>query len=80
MTDNTKLKAYQLQRFCNFEQNQNLCKKPILIVDDDHSMLSLMEMTFRNKYEVDVASNGKEALSKLTNSFYDLVDNSIHEY
>jgi hypothetical protein len=44
MKDNSKLKVYNLQKLCNFEQNQNSCKKPILIVDDDHSILSLMEM------------------------------------
>ncbi len=44
-----------------------------MIVDDDHSILSLLEIIFKNKYEVDVASNGKEALSKLTKNFYNLV-------
>jgi CheY-like chemotaxis protein/predicted regulator of Ras-like GTPase activity (Roadblock/LC7/MglB family) len=53
-----------------------MSNKRILIVDDDKSMLSLLESTLKklgNDYQVTVASNGPEALEKIQREVFDLV-------
>ena len=44
------------------ESNKKDARHVILIVDDEPDNLSLLRRTFRSKYEVLTASNGKEAL------------------
>ncbi len=48
---------------------------PVLIVDDEHVTVTLVTQVVRNMgfQEVDQASNGEEALSKLQNRKYQLV-------
>ena len=44
------------------ESNKRSSRHIILIVDDEPDNLSLLRRTFRSKYEVLTANNGKEAL------------------
>lgn len=53
---------------------KNLQKKRILFVDDEESILQLALVLFGSEqYEVDTASDGKEALKALGDKKYDLV-------
>lgn len=52
-------------------------KQKILVVDDDKAISSLLSAILKKEWEVDLAFNGKEALSKLRNSFYDLIISDI---
>jgi len=49
-------------------------KNKLLIVEDEKHQRELYEMELQEEgYNVDIASNGKEALEKLKNNTYDLV-------
>ena len=45
----------------------------ILIIDDDNSLLELLQNCMHGLYEVDTAWNGKQGLDKLLQTKYDLV-------
>ena len=45
----------------------------ILIIDDDKSLLELLQNCMHDLYEVDTAWNGKQGLDKLSQTKYDLV-------
>ena len=45
----------------------------ILIIDDDKSLLELLQNCMHGLYEVDTAWNGKQGLDKLSQTKYDLV-------
>ncbi len=45
----------------------------ILIIDDDKSLLELLQNCMHGLYEVDTARNGKQGLDKLSQTKYDLV-------
>ena len=53
-------------------------KRPrILVVDDDHDTLDLLEIILYKKYEIVTASNGFEALAKIKDSTPSLVITDI---
>ena len=45
----------------------------ILIIDDDKSLLELLQNCMHGSYEVDTARNGRQGLDKLSQTKYDLV-------
>jgi len=45
----------------------------ILVIDDDKSLLELLQNCMHDLYEVDTAWNGKQGLDKLSQAKYDLV-------
>lgn len=45
----------------------------ILIIDDDKSLLELLQNCMHGLYEVDTAWNGRQGLDKLSQTKYDLV-------
>jgi CheY-like chemotaxis protein len=48
------------------EENKNVEKVKIIIVDDDKFLLSMYALKFKNKgYEVEVALGGEEAINKI---------------
>ncbi|MEI8339188.1 MAG: response regulator [bacterium] len=48
------------------EENKNVEKIKIIIVDDDKFLLSMYALKFKNKgYEVEVALGGEEAINKI---------------
>ena len=48
-------------------------KKTVIIIDDDKSILrTFTKVLLKNRYKVDVAENGKEALEKLSKQTYDV--------
>ena len=50
-----------------------VCKKKILVVDDDKSILrTFTRILQKSGYEIDVAETGKEAMSKAESKHYDL--------
>ncbi len=51
--------------------------KSILIVEDDSAIASLLEEILSERFEVETASNGMEALSKLENRSFDLIVSDI---
>ncbi|MEO0225841.1 MAG: response regulator [candidate division WOR-3 bacterium] len=48
-------------------------KKRILICDDEESIRLLLSEALKEKYEVDEAIDGREALKKITRSSFDLL-------
>ena len=54
------------------ESNRRKSKHLILIVDDEPDNLSLLKRTFRSKYDVLTASNGKEALDVINEKGNDI--------
>ena len=51
-----------------------MVSKRILVVDDDNAILRLLLALFRHEsYEVDTAAGGKEALSKIALTLYDVI-------
>ncbi len=47
---------------------------PILVIDDEASIIMLLEKTLsRNGYAVDTAANGEEGIQKITNNEYSLI-------
>ncbi|MBU1696227.1 MAG: response regulator [Proteobacteria bacterium] len=49
-------------------------KKPILIIDDEISILKVSERILsRNGYGVDMAANGEEGIRKIENNEYSLI-------
>jgi DNA-binding NtrC family response regulator len=48
-------------------------KKTVIIIDDDKSILrTFTKVLLKNRYKVDVAENGEEALEKLSKQTYDV--------
>ncbi len=48
-------------------------RKKILLVDDDYTLLSVMQKILNLDYNVDTAKNGEEAVDKSTNTAYDII-------
>jgi two-component system, NtrC family, response regulator PilR len=50
----------------------------LLVVDDEHSISELLEISFRKEgHKVDVASNGESAMRRLASQIYDIVVSDI---
>ena len=48
-------------------------RKRILIADDDPDIVDLLETYFSSKYDVEVVTNGKDALQKAESEKFDII-------
>lgn len=48
-------------------------KKHILVVEDDSTTWTLIQRILEKKYKIDLATDGKNALEKLSEQHYDLI-------
>lgn len=49
----------------------------VLIVEDNHELLMLMKQLLQHKYQIQTASNGREALSIISNNKIDLIVSDV---
>jgi CheY-like chemotaxis protein len=55
------------------ENDMNIDKKTVLLVDDDEDLLEQVRMVVGREFHVDLARSGEEALAKLGKNRYDCI-------
>lgn len=72
-----KTTGYGSQQLEKLKKIPSLWKERILIVDDEEAITSLLCAVLKSEWDVDTASNGEEALTKLKQTHYDLIISDV---
>ena len=65
------------RRFNEIHCTPEIWKKRILIVEDNESLAEILSIVLENEGNVEIAENGSEGLSKLSNTYFDVIISDV---